>query len=80
MIVRIGKILRIEVNGLVHYININSFSLKEVNNFVNFLQDDKLVVRVLLSDLTQSIEEISTSPLSSGLAELLQFAWLHAAR
>ena len=58
MIVKIGKILRIEVNGQVNYININSFSLKEVNNFVNFLQDDKLVVRVLLSDLSQSIEEI----------------------
>ena len=58
MIVRIGKVLRIDVAGQVHYININSFSLKEVNNFVNFLQDDKLVVRVLLSDLSQSIEEI----------------------
>ena len=58
MIVRIGKILRLEVSGQVHYININQFSLKEVNNGLNFLQDDKLVARVLFSDLTQSIEEI----------------------
>ncbi len=58
MIVRIGKILRLDINGKIHYININSFSLKEVNNGVNFLQDDKLVVRVQLSDLKQSIEEI----------------------
>ena len=58
MIVRIGKILRLDINGKVHYININSFSLKEVNNGVNFLQDDKLVIRVPLSDLKQPIEEI----------------------
>ena len=58
MIVRIGKILRLDINGKIHYININSFSLKEVNNVVNFLQDDKLVIRVPLSDLKQSIEEI----------------------